>query len=51
MKNKNKSKKKIKKSDGKGLIITSVIMAVVFLMLPSFIGDKAYYYYTRIKHK
>ena len=46
-----KNKTKNKKSGKKGFIITSVLMSVVFLVLPSFIGDKAYYYYTKLKRK
>lgn len=45
MKNKNK------KSNKKGFVITSVLMAVVFAILPSIIGDKSYYCYTKLKRK
>lgn len=43
------SKNSVKKIASYVLLVSCV--STTFLIIPTFLGDKAYYYYTKIKHK
>lgn len=49
-------KKQVQKNNTKAKKIVSYVflascISTAFFVIPTFLGDKAYYYYTKIKHK